>query len=86
MKAASLESLFKSNKTWLSRINEAVFYQFGFNILFKNNNFENGIGICRKTKSGEMNLEDVKELQNIFKTNLYEISKGRFKSEEQTVH
>ena len=33
-----------------------------------------------------MNLEDVKELQNIFKTNLYEISKGRFKSEEQTVH
>ena len=28
-------------------------------------------------------LEDAKELKNIFKTNLNEISKGRFKSEEQ---
>ena len=30
-----------------------------------------------------MKLEDEKELQNIFKSNLNEISKGRFKSEEQ---
>ena len=30
-----------------------------------------------------MKLEDVKELQNIFKSNLNEISKGRFKSKEQ---
>ena len=30
-----------------------------------------------------MKLEDAKELQNIFKSNLNEISKGRFKSEEQ---
>ena len=30
-----------------------------------------------------MKLEDAKELKNIFKTNLNEISKGRFKSEEQ---
>ena len=30
-----------------------------------------------------MKLEGGKELQNIFKTNLNEISKGRFKSEEQ---
>ena len=28
-------------------------------------------------------LEGAKELQNLFKTNLNEISKGRFKSEEQ---
>ena len=33
-----------------------------------------------------MKLEDAKELQNIFKTNLNKISKGRFKSEEQNVH
>ena len=30
-----------------------------------------------------MKLEDGKELQNIFKINMNEISKGRFKSEEQ---
>ena len=30
-----------------------------------------------------MKLKDAKELQNIFKTNLNKISKGRFKSEEQ---
>ena len=30
-----------------------------------------------------MKLEDAKELQNIFKSNLNEISKGRFKSKEQ---
>ena len=30
-----------------------------------------------------MKLADAKELQNIFQTNLNEISKGRFKSEEK---
>ena len=30
-----------------------------------------------------MKLEDAKELQNIFKSNLNEISKGIFKSKEQ---
>ena len=32
-----------------------------------------------------MKLEEVKELQNIFKTNLKDISKGRFKSEDQKI-
>ena len=36
-------------------------------ILLKNlNDFENGIELFRKIKSGEMKLEDAKELQNIF--------------------
>ena len=57
-------------------------------ILLKNlNDFENGIELFRKIKSGEMKLEDAKELQNIFKSNLKsnlnEISKGWFKSKEQ---
>ena len=53
-------------------------------ILLKNlNDFENGIELFRKIKSGEMKLEDAKELQNIFKSNLNEISKGRFKPEEE---
>ena len=30
-----------------------------------------------------MRLENAKELQNIFKSNLNKISKGRFKSEQQ---
>ena len=36
-----------------------------------------------KIQSGGMNLEDAKELQNIFKSNLNKISKARFKSIEQ---
>ena len=30
-----------------------------------------------------MNLEEAKILQNVFKSNLKEISRGRYKSEEQ---
>ena len=30
-----------------------------------------------------MKLEEAKKLQNVFKSNLNEISKGRYKSEEQ---
>ena len=41
------------------------------------------IEIFGKIKSGEIKLEDLKELQSIFKTNLNDISKERFKSEEQ---
>ena len=33
-------------------------------------------------QSGEIKLEDAKELQNIFKSNLKKISKWRFKSKE----
>ena len=37
----------------------------------------------KKTLSNEMNLKEAKEQQNIFKSNLNKISKGRFKLEEQ---
>ena len=37
----------------------------------------------RKIQFSEMKLEDVKELQNIFKPNLNKILKSRYKSEEQ---
>ena len=42
--------------------------------------FDNGIKLFRKIQFGEMKLEDAKELQNIFKSNLSKILKGRFKS------
>ena len=44
------------------------------------NDFDNGKKLFRKIQSGEMKPEDAKELQNIFKRNLNEISRGRFKS------
>ena len=37
----------------------------------------------KKTLSNEMKLKEAKEQQNIFKSNLNKISKGRFKLEEQ---
>ena len=43
--------------------------------------FNNGIEIFRKIQSGKIKLEEVKRLQNIFKSNLNEISRGRNKSE-----
>ena len=47
-------------------------------LLKKNvNDFDNGIESLKIIQSGEMKLEDVKELQNIFKSNLNKISKGR---------
>ena len=39
--------------------------------------------LIRKIKSDEMKLEEIKKLQNIFKSNLNEISIGRFKLKEE---
>ena len=41
--------------------------------------FDNGIELFRKIQSSEVKLKDVKELQNIFTSNLNEIPKVRFK-------
>ena len=61
-----------------------LIYYFKNNIARKSfNDFDNGIELFIKIQSGEMKLEDAKEPQNIFKSNLNEISKGRFKSKEQ---
>ena len=42
-------------------------------LLKKFNDFDNGMEFCKKIRSGEMKLEDAKELKNIFKSNLNEI-------------
>ena len=44
--------------------------------------FNNGTELFKK-KSGEMKLEEAKNLKNVFKSNLNEISSGRYKLEEQ---
>ena len=46
---------------------------------FKNN----GLGLSKKIKSGEMKLEEAKKLHSVFKSNLKKMSRGRFISEEQ---
>ena len=45
--------------------------------------FGNCIELFTKIQSGKKKLEDTKELQNIFKSNVNEISTGRFKSKEK---
>ena len=37
----------------------------------------------KKTQSGEIKLEEAKKQQNVFKSNLNETLRGRFKSEDQ---
>ena len=52
-------------------------------LLKKFDDFDNGIELFKKIQSVEMKLEKAKELQNIFKSNLNEISRGRVKLKEQ---
>ena len=50
---------------------KCLIYYFKNNTATKDlNDFENGIEFFRKIESVEMKLEDAKEMQNIFKTNL----------------
>ena len=53
--------------------NDLIYY-------FKNNTARNDFN---DFENGAKKLEDVKEIQSIFKSNLNKISNGRFKSEEQ---
>ena len=73
-----IEERFDEIKELTDEINDNdLIYYFKNNTAPKDfNDFENGIELFRKIKSGEMKLEDAKELQNIFKTNLNEKSKG----------
>ena len=55
-------------------------YYFKGNTARENfDDFDNGIELFRKIQSSEVKLKDVKELQNIFTSNLNEIPKVRFK-------
>ena len=63
--------------------NDLVYYFKGNSTRKRFYDFNNGIKLFEKIRSGEMRLEETEKLQNVFKANLNEISKGRFKSEEQ---
>ena len=56
---------------------EDVIYYLKNNTNKNFNDFDDGIELVKKIQSGEMKLEDAKELQNIFNSNLNKISKGK---------
>ena len=60
-----------------------MYYFKGNTVRKRFDEFNNGIEHFRKMQSGEMKLEVVKKLQNIFKSNLNEKSRGRNKSKKQ---
>ena len=41
------------------------------------------MNLFEKIKSGDMKLEEAKKYQKVFKSNLQEIVRGRYKSKEQ---
>ena len=63
--------------------NDLIYYFKGNTDRKRFDDLNNGIKLFEKTKSGEMNLENANKLQNVFKSNLNKISRGRHKSKEQ---
>ena len=63
--------------------NDLIYYFKGNNARKRFDDFNNGIELFRKMKSGEIRLEEAKKLQNKFKSNLNEVSRARNKLEEQ---
>ena len=58
---------------------DLIYYFTGNTATKRSDDFSNGIEI----QSGEIKLEEVKKPRNVFKSNLNEISKRRYKSEGQ---
>ena len=63
--------------------NDLIYYFKGNTSRKKFDDFNNGIELLRKMQSGEIKLEEANKLQNLFKSNLNEISRVRNKSEGQ---
>ena len=63
--------------------NELMYYLRGNTARKRFDDFSNPIELLKKVKSGEMKLEGSKKLQDVFKSNLNEISRVRHKSKEQ---
>ena len=66
-----------------ANFNDLIYHFMGDTASKKFDGFKNRIKLFEKLKSGDMKLEEAKKMQNVFKSNLNEISKGRYKSEEQ---
>ena len=58
---------------------DLIFYFKGNTTIKRFNNFNNGMELFRKIKSCKMKLEEAKKLQYVFKSNLNEISRGKYK-------
>ena len=63
--------------------NSLTYYFKGNTARKRFDDFFNGIELFKKIKPGEMKLGEAKKVQSVFKKNLSEISRERYKSEEQ---
>ena len=63
--------------------NYLIYYFKGNTFRKRSDDFNNGIELFKTIKSGETKLEEAKKLQNVFKSDLNEILRGRYKTEEQ---
>ena len=63
--------------------NDLTYYFQGYTARKRFDDFHTIIELFKKIKSGEMKLEEAKKLQNVFESNLNEMSRRRYKSEEQ---
>ena len=80
------EERFGEIKELINKINQndLIYYFRGNTARKRFDDFTNGIKLFEKIKPGKMKLEEAKKpLQNVFKSNLNEISRGWHKSKEQ---
>ena len=70
---------FDEIKELTHEIDHNLIYHFKNSAKYFLINFDDGIEFFKTIQSGEIKLEDAKELQNILKSNSNEITNGRFK-------
>ena len=66
--------------------NDLIYYFKSNNAKQNFDDFNNGIKLFEKIKSVEIKLEEAKELQNVLKSNLSKISRGRHNQKSRKVH
>ena len=78
------EKLVKERFDEIKELTNDLTYYFKVNTARKKMyDLSNGIKLFRKIQSGEMKLEQTKKLQNVFQSNLIEILRVRYKSDDQ---
>ena len=65
-----------------TNFNAVIYYFKGDTARKKIDNLADEIILFEKAKSGDMKLEETKNVQNVFKSNLNKIFRGKHKSKE----
>ena len=71
--------------TYKTNQNDLIYYLKNNTARKGSDVFRNSIELFQKITSGEMKLEEAKDLQNVFKSIPNKISRGRYKSQEQKI-